>query len=353
MANLRNFYCKSVLSITLAFAFLLLSSFSEAKDSSNVKVSVSTVFKDKKIKDVAVLVEAPYYYDVVNLEDGLYITLLSYGYTVSSRSDVDALLKEIGFQGSGLTDGAAAKIGKILNVPTVFIAKGEGVDGKARRLSLRVLDVESVEIIWLSTYTEKGESAQQAWVDIAKETAQSFPSMKVKQQKKSVVNSTFAVADMGGDNIKKIEKLALILLPDDKLKPQIVEDVFMQNLMDYNYRIVSRSDTEKVLKEINFQNSGLTGDNAAKLGKMLSVPVVLIARQSAYECLDFKDKDGLSLKNVLIRFSIRFVDVERGKVLWVSNKRMDTLFTSTEYNFNQAFERTAKEAISTFPKRTL
>jgi hypothetical protein len=56
------------------------------------------------------------------MEDEFTSALMEKGYSVVSRSDVVAVLKEQKFQNeSGLTDADASKIGKLLNVPAVMV----------------------------------------------------------------------------------------------------------------------------------------------------------------------------------------------------------------------------------------
>jgi hypothetical protein len=53
-------------------------------------------------------------YSPRDVEDTITIGLMRKNYTVASRSDVDTITKEMGFQQSGLTDKDATKIGRCL-----------------------------------------------------------------------------------------------------------------------------------------------------------------------------------------------------------------------------------------------
>jgi len=57
-----------------------------------------------------------------------------------------------------------------------------------------------------------------------------------------------------------------------------LEDSFIQAAFQKGYRVSDRSDVDKVLNEIHFQQSGLTESDAARLGRMLNIPAVLIVR---------------------------------------------------------------------------
>ncbi|MBY0277839.1 penicillin-binding protein activator LpoB [Candidatus Binatia bacterium] len=111
-----------------------------------------------------------------SVEDEFIRALLSKGYTVASRSDVDALLDEVKFQQrSGFTDRDAAKLGKALNVPAVLIVTIGDVGTTSRKVRVfgerspqrvdftratvgaRLVDVERAEILW--TGSSNGEYA--------------------------------------------------------------------------------------------------------------------------------------------------------------------------------------------------
>lgn len=57
-----------------------------------------------------------------------------------------------------------------------------------------------------------------------------------------------------------------------------VEDVFVEGLLSKGYKVAARSDMKKVLQELQFQQSGMTEEGAAKLGKMLNASSVLIVK---------------------------------------------------------------------------
>jgi len=55
-----------------------------------------------------------------------------------------------------------------------------------------------------------------------------------------------------------------------------MEDRFLVKLLEKGYQVPARSDLDKVMKEINFGQSGLTDTDAAKLGKMLNATATLV-----------------------------------------------------------------------------
>ena len=97
------------------------------------------------------------------VEDEFMAELMKKGYTVASRSDVEAVLKELDFQNkSGLTDADAARVGKMLNTQGVIIVEFPGSAEKLVfgnrdyirlnvRCSARVVSVELNRVLWLGT----------------------------------------------------------------------------------------------------------------------------------------------------------------------------------------------------------
>ena len=85
---------------------------------------------------------------------------------------------------------------------------------------------------------------------------------------------------------KSLDKLAVVVVGNNRLpraapqsdQQRLVEDEFLQVLIEKGYSLVSRSDMASVMKEQTFQRSGVTEDNAAALGKLLNVPAVLVVR---------------------------------------------------------------------------
>jgi hypothetical protein len=115
-----------------------------------------------------------------------------------------------------------------------------------------------------------------------------------------------------------------------------MEDEFTMEIINKGYSVVSRSDVQRVVQEMKFQNdSGLTDGRAAKLGKILNVPgIVLVGvnnvgerekiipassgyyrdkkgRVSAYS----SDADSMIISSAAV--SARLIDVQTTDVLWV------------------------------------
>ena len=81
--------------------------------------------------------------------------LLKKGYAPKERSNVDAVLREQGFQASELiSEAGAAEAGKILNVPAVLIINVPHF-GDEIFISAKMVDIEDGSILWLGSGSDK------------------------------------------------------------------------------------------------------------------------------------------------------------------------------------------------------
>lgn len=344
----KRFCCNNLLFVV--FALLAVCSLSSCFSPPAVRVAASQTLLNKShddIRDIAVVVEADSD-ETRNIEDGLYVVLLNYGYNVVARSDVKTLMKEINFQGSGLTDGDATKIGKMLNVKIVMVARSETSSRRntnhpsvveTSRLSLRVIDVEDGEVLILAN----SESQSFSGFTLAKGAALKGvpPLRKQPEGEQFFEKDTGSVENI--NDITSLDKIAILFTDKNTHKTTAVEDMFMGFLMSYKYKIASRSDVEKALQEINFQGSGLTEQGASRLGKMLNVKAVMVI-----EIADFKSGRDRSGQHTAVELSARLIDLEKNKLLWVCHKYG---FSRGGRDATDAFENAVSSIMSSFPKK--
>ena len=114
-----------------------------------------------------------------------------------------------------------------------------------------------------------------------------------------------------GFNFATLDKVAVLdvtgAVRGDPVKNQI-GDFFSMELMKRGYTVVERGSTQvqKLLKEQEFQASGVTSDqDAAKAGRILNVPAVMLINIPTY-----KEE---------INMTAKIVSVEDGSVLWIGN----------------------------------
>ena len=138
--------------------YFVLIMFSFLSGCSGPKKSISATFSPEKYSTLAVLVERTDYARTV--DDAFVMGLMNKGYSVVSRNDVQQLVGEIQFQGSGLTQSDRVKLGKMLNVRGIVIAhltESQNYSGSYTinnaAIDARLIDVENGSIQWVSTYS--------------------------------------------------------------------------------------------------------------------------------------------------------------------------------------------------------
>ncbi len=105
--------------------------------------------------------------------------------------------------------------------------------------------------------------------------------------------------------------------PGQSDQQRLIEDEFVQVLVQKGYSLVSRSDIASVVKEQQFQRAGLTEDNAAALGKLLNVPAVFVLRITESGTENQRDpRNGASVIVGRGALGARLVSVETSGILW-------------------------------------
>jgi hypothetical protein len=207
MDQLRQF---AIVLVPFLAIFAAVSRIDAASNPSDVASSADASFDPAKIPKLAVVVVGPGPSRLVQkqsdseraVEDEFVQVLLRKGYTVSSRSDLEAVIKEQHFQRSGLTESDAAAIGKVLNVPAVMVVRVTELNSERKPLSVtkkntpssptylgtaglgvRLIDVERASVLWIGkSRTSRPVNGVGDFSgllsDVAKRAASSFPSRK-------------------------------------------------------------------------------------------------------------------------------------------------------------------------------
>lgn len=139
------------------------------------KKSISPSFSPDRYSTLAVLVDHNAFDRTI--EDAFIMGLINKGYAVVSRNDVQQIVGEIQFQGSGLTQGDRVKLGQILNVRGILLvslteayserrdssftdSRGQHHPGSyvvhTAGINARLIDVENGSIQWVSSYSSGG-----------------------------------------------------------------------------------------------------------------------------------------------------------------------------------------------------
>ncbi len=110
-------------------------------------------------------------------------------------------------------------------------------------------------------------------------------------------------------DFNKVTKIAVVevsgAVRGEAVKNQI-GDFFSMELLKKGYTPVERAQVQTVLKEQKFQVSDVTTDEgAAKVGKILNVPVVMLVNIPTY-------KEDMNM-------TAKMIDVEDGSILWIGS----------------------------------
>ncbi|NIP27474.1 MAG: glycine zipper 2TM domain-containing protein [Phycisphaerae bacterium] len=112
-----------------------------------------------------------------------------------------------------------------------------------------------------------------------------------------------------GYDFSKLNKVAVVevagVVEGDVAKNQIADFLGME-LLKKGYAVVERAQVQALLDEQNFQASDLTlSDDAAKAGRILNIPVVLVANIPQYD------------ENVSM--TAKMIDVQDASILWMGS----------------------------------
>lgn len=112
-----------------------------------------------------------------------------------------------------------------------------------------------------------------------------------------------------GYDFSQLNKIAVVdvagVVQGDTAKNQIA-DFFGMELLKKGYEVVERAQVQALLDEQDFQSSDLTrADDAAKAGRILNVPVVLVANIPMYQ--------------EEMNMTAKMVNVEDASILWMGS----------------------------------
>ena len=136
-----------------------------------------------------------------------------------------------------------------------------------------------------------------------------------------------------------------------------IEDIFIEAAFQKGYRVSDRSDVNKVLQEIHFQQSGLTEADASQLGHMLNVPAVLLVKINSAGV--FSQPSGWVVNNqpqynftAKCLMDARLVGVESAEVLALSSYGA-SISTDSRNNSGPAIIFAANQLAAGLPARKL
>jgi Curli production assembly/transport component CsgG len=161
-------------------------------------------------------------------------------------------------------------------------------------------------------------------------------------------------ATAAGTDFQKYEKCAVIVSDPDRRVSEgqqaEVESVFSKALLSRGYRVASRSDVAAALKEINFQQSGVTEAQAAQIGRMLSVPGIMVVRVTEYATTAHSYQGSTSYHHAC-GVDARFIDVATAEIIWQNDGREKSGMLFDSRDARGVLHDAAGKAIREFPGR--
>lgn len=164
-------------------------------------------------------------------------------------------------------------------------------------------------------------------------------------------------------NPSSIHKVAIVVQPGKEVSQRQIEDEFIAVLFRKGYQVASRSDLEDIMKELNFQNTELTDKDAARIGKMLNVPAVLVVAVTELSVSDHKMTlitAGSQTRRTETRYEphvsmgARLLSVETGEVLWIANESAQSKSgyeSRSDISFSSYFSFLSERIANAFPAR--
>ena len=119
-------------------------------------------------------------------------------------------------------------------------------------------------------------------------------------------------------------------------------NLFAEGLHDLGYRVVDRVYTDKLIKELKYQNSGMVEDGYQP-GHQQPVDYLFVGNVSVVV-----NTQGVAYANSYV--NIRMIDVRTGEVAWHVNAKDPRLF-SWVIDMNSSVKHAVKSALKSFKGR--
>jgi len=208
---------------------------------------------------------------------------------VVDRTQLEKIRTERHLQtSSDIDDRTSISMGKFLGAGFIVTALTDGA-GSLQRLRLRVLDVETAEVVGIASVP--------------------FGNLNTRSPLFNEENALLHAIEQATINVEKNARIAMLQVTtlDSSLKDYILhESEFV--LLNQGYRIVDRNQLNSIITEQGFQRSSEVDDNTAvAIGKIAGVNYLITGRI-----------DGI---DNLRRLRLRVLDVETATVVGVASVR--------------------------------
>jgi hypothetical protein len=131
------------------------------------------------------------------------------------------------------------------------------------------------------------------------------------------------------------KKVGVVLFEGDEQYSQLVTEQFSAGLLSLGFTVVERRNIEKVIFELELQNTGLMADqNRIALGKQLGLDGIIFGTVSGHA----------DIYTIMSYVTVRLVDIENGKTIWSCSVK-DPRLTSLDTSLATSMAVTTKEAL--------
>lgn len=292
------------------------------------------------------------------VEDALLATVMSKGYSVAARSDLDKIVAEIRLDRAQITEaarrdrvrGAGSAAILVGAVTGLHVENDQGIrragggylksssgrpryQGKAI-VSLRLVDAENGELLWSASAVDEyalGDRRELSAhvLHLSRFVAMQMPA-KASGVGGAVADGVPATATSGTGSVDfdpAIHNRIAVYIEDrtrrlDQREGSLraVEDVFLRSSLVRGYTVTARSDLALIRNEIEYQTNNSIDEVLARAKRVLGVPAVLIVGID-----QMSTQRGRRLPvpgyefDMSATISARLVSTEGAKVLWVSS----------------------------------
>jgi hypothetical protein len=343
---------------TIAFLAITTQFFGCVATKPTIESTFSPSFQAGSYDKVAIVVDADDALIRQQIEDAFAYTLIAKGYHVPSRTDIGELSRELRFQHTGVTDANASEIGKMLNVPGIFLVTIPEGNGK---LSARFLDVAKGEVLWIGSNAVGG---MLDYSSLAYRFANAFPSIAdtiLQEQPPFKEKGEPTIYSEGYTSSHQLfvsapTRIAVVVRNPkaSEIPKRQIEDECMSVLMEKGYTVPSRSDMSTVLAESRFQQTGSTDSTLLEAAKILNVQAILVVYQNMFD----RSQRYIEQQNEYLYWwyrgiGARLLDVQSGEILWVSwimSSRNTTRDGLTRAEEDQFYLDIATKVVSVLPQ---
>jgi hypothetical protein len=300
-----------------------------------VESTVTSGFNNNLINSIAVFVEGDTRNNYRSVEDEFVKALISKNYKVPARSDLKDILREQNFQGSDITNSAAARIGKILNVDAIIIVS---IYDNTNEVGARMIDVNSSEILWIGkTSTGTYNFIKSRYLSIM------IPPAPAPELSTKLIDHYFEPEGYYSKDFdfKNVDKFVVFIKGNTNHMERYTEDIIISQLMKNGYKVPSRSDLESVIKEIDFQSSDISDKTLSEIGKISNTRYVVIiwvnpVSENYINSHSGKDYTGKYYANYAFNgiATLRIIDLESSSIV-LCGTVFKSSFTSNDHGLEQ------------------